>query len=212
MFSITRRLRGGAPTDGTARSTGQTLVEFALVLPLFMAVLMGVIEGGIAMAANIGINRAAQSGAHMASMAGNIIGADCLVLDQIENSVMPPNDRARIQSVRVELTDLSGNDIRAYNTWSRTGRTICTVADDLTLDLPYTKASGGYPDTQRCNVLNGCPTMTPTRSTVDSIAVVVRYHHDWITPLGSIFPFPGGDDGTGWTFEQRNVFRMEPHR
>ena len=194
------------------RSRGQALIEFALIVPLLMTMIMGVFEAGVALAANIGINRAAQSGAHMASAAGNIAGADCLILDEIERSVIVPNDRARIESVRIELTDLSGDAIYATNTWSRSGTTRCTVSNDLTLDLPYTRQTEGYPDAQRCNVLSGCPTMTPTRATVDNIGVAVRYQHDWITPLGSLLPLHGSLDGTGWTFEQRNIFRMEPHR
>lgn len=194
------------------RTRGQGLAEFALVVPLLMTLIMGVLEGGMALAANIGVNRAAQSGAHMASMAGNIVGADCLVLDEVERALLPPNDRGSVLTVRIELTDLSGDSVYAANTWSRTGKTDCSVADDLVLELPYTKVSETYPDTQRCNVLSGCPTMSPARSTVDNIGVVVRYNHDWITPLGSVIPFPGGADGGGWTFEQRNIFRMEPHR
>ena len=200
------------PTRGHDRQKGQALVEFAITLPLLASAMMGVFEFGVAMAANIGINRAAQNGAHIASVAGNLVGADCIVLDEIERSVMVPNDRARIQSVRIELTDLSGDTVHAANTWDRTGSTECEAADGMTIDLPYTLLSEGYPDVQRCNVLGGCPTMSPPRTTVDNIAVVVSYNHQWITPLGSVLPLAGGEDGTGWTFEQRNVFRMEPHR
>ena len=191
------------------RRNGQTLVEFALIIPLLMTLIMGVFEFGVALAANIGINRAAQSGAHMASAAGNIAGADCLVLDEIERSVMLPNDHDSIDSVRIELTNLGGDQVYATNTWVRSGTTRCSVADDITLDVPYTVLVQEYPDAQRCNVLNGCPTMTPVRSTVDNIGVVVRYRHGWITPLGGLLPLGGG---SGWTFEQRNIFRMEPHR
>ena len=92
---------------------GQALVEFAVTLPLLASAIMGVFEFGVAVAANIGINRAAQNGAHMASSAGNIAGADCIVLDEIEHSVLPPNDRAGIESVRIELTDLDGDTVFA---------------------------------------------------------------------------------------------------
>jgi hypothetical protein len=205
------RIRRAWSHDSPA--SGQALVEFALIVPLLMTMIMAVFEGGIALAANIGVNRAAQSGAHMASQAGNIVGADCLILDEIEKAVILPNDRSRIQSVRIELTNLDGDAIYASNLYTRTGVPVdCDVADDFTLQLPYALQSGSYPDAQRCNVLSGCPTMTPARSTVDNIGVVVRYHHDWITPLGGLLPLTGGEDGTGWTFEQRNIFRMEPHR
>jgi hypothetical protein len=206
-----RTVKEAGPTGPRrARSAGQGIAEFAIVIPLFMTLILGVLEGGVAMAVNIGINRAAQSAAHMASMAGNIDGADCLVLDEVEKSALPPTHKDRIQSVVVQLTDLSGDYVLASNTWNRSGATTCVVADDLTLVVPYGKISESYPDTQRCNVLSGCPTMTPVRSTVDNIGVIVTYHHDWITPLGSAIPFPGSE--AGWTFSQRNIFRMEPHR
>jgi hypothetical protein len=145
----------------------------------------------------------------MASSAGNVVGADCIVLDEIERSVLPPNDRGGISTVRIELTDLDGDTVFASNVWGRTGSTECDIATGLTITVPYTLLSESYPDTQRCNVLAGCPTMTPTRTTVDNIAVAIDYTHDWVTPLGSILPLGGG---AGWNFEQRNVFRMEPNR
>ena len=41
----------------------------------------------------------------------------------------------------------------------------------------------------------------------------MKYHHDWITPLNGALDLlgnggPGGPGG--WTFEQRNIFRIEP--
>lgn len=148
----------------------------------------------------------------MASQAGNLVGADCLILEKIEQTVIAPNERDRIDSVRIELTDLGGDTVYGTNTWARSGTTSCSVADGLIIDVPYTRTAEGYPDSQRCRVLSGCPTMVPARPTVDNIGVSIRYRHHWITPLGASIPMPGGSDGTGWTFEQRNIFRMEPHR
>lgn len=196
--------------DNTA-SSGQTLVEFALIVPLLMTLIMGGLELSVAFAANIGVNRAAQSAAHMAAQAGNVAGADCLILDEVEKAVIVPNDRARIESVRIELTDLGGDTVHAYNEWQRSGSTRCSVADGLEIVVPYTRTIHYYPDDQRCTVLAGCPTMTPNRGTVDNIGVVVRYRHRWVTPIAQAIPMPGGD-GTGWVIQQRNVFRMEPHR
>jgi hypothetical protein len=188
---------------------GQAVAEFALVMPLLFAIILGVFEFGVAFAANIGVNRAAQSAALMASEAGSIRGADCLILDEIEKAILPPNHHANILDVRVELTDFRGDTIYGANHWVRSGSTTCNVADKLELTLPYTLVSETYPDTQRCNALSGCAAMTPARNSVDNIAVVVSYRHDWITPLGGSLPLNG--DGTGWEFEQRTVFRMEPH-
>jgi Flp pilus assembly protein TadG len=103
--------------------------------------------------------------------AGNIVGADCLILEEIEDSLLPPGDPNAIESVRIELTDLGGETTYGFNDWSRTGSTTCTIADGVEMDVPYTLTAEGYPDSQRCNVLAGCPTMSPARGTVDSIGV-----------------------------------------
>ena len=48
---------------------------------------------------------------------------------------------------------------------------------------------------------------------MDNIGVQIRYRHDWVTPLQGAMGLIGttsSDGSGGWTFEQRNVFRMEP--
>ena len=44
---------------------------------------------------------------------------------------------------------------------------------------------------------------------MDNIGVSVNYRHLWATPLNSVYDFFGGGN-TGWSFTQRNIFRMEP--
>ena len=204
------QLIGGSDTE-RRRGRGQALTEFALIVPLLAGLVMGLFEMGVAIAANVGVNRAAQSGAHMASTAGNMLGADCLILEEIERSVLPPNDRSAILDVQIERTDLGGETVFAVTRWSREASTECALMTGDVLTVPYTLVSDGYPADQRCNVLAGCPTLSPSRSTVDNVGVAVRYRHDWITPLSAMIPLVSGD-GDGWTFVQRDVFRMEPHR
>ena len=106
-----------------------------------------------------------------------------------------------------------GNLSYAQQTWGRYGETDCVRPDGTTVKVPYTLAIAGYPEAQRCTVLGGCPSLTPARSTVDNIGVIVKYTHDWVTPLNGALDLlaPGnGGSGTGWTFEQRNIFRIEP--
>ena len=80
------------------------------------------------------------------------------------------------------------------------------------MTVPYTATSTGYPDSQRCNVIAGCTAMSPARSTVDTIGVQVRYPYTWKTPLSSLVTMIGGNGsgGAGWTFNKRNVMRIEP--
>ena len=192
--------------------SGQTLVEFALVIPMLMVLLMGLLEVALALNASLAVNRASQHGAHVASTAGNLGGADCLILDAIEGDLGVPNDPDAITEVRIERTAMAGNLSYARNRWLRDGKTECTYPDGTTVEVPYRQAEYGYPEAQRCPVLSGCPLLEPARSTVDNVGVTVFYRHDWVTPLNGMLDLlsPGGSDSGGWSFEQRNIFRMEP--
>jgi hypothetical protein len=200
-----------APHGG--RQAGQGLVEFALVLPILMILFMGLMELALALNATIATNRASQNGGHLAAVLGNQLGADCLILREIEEDIAAPNDPSKIQEVVIDRRAMAGND--AYpgekQRYLRSGQQTCTLPDNTTVVVPYTLQlpPGGYAEAQRCSALNGCTSLNPPRSTVDNIGVSVKYRHLWATPLNSILNvFAGGD--TGWTFTQTNIFRMEP--
>ena len=199
------------PTEDPGQA-GQGLVEFTLVVPIIVVLLMALLELAVGLNASLAINRASQNGAHLAATAGNTGGADCLILRQIERDVSVPNDPSHILDVVIERTALAGNTSYAQQTWARSGQTDCTFPDGTTEELPYSLTVAGYPESQRCSVLAGCPSLIPPRSTVDNIGVRVRYRHDWITPLNGVLDLltPGGGGSGGWTFEQRNIFRIEP--
>lgn len=204
-------MRGQRQQAGDQRQAGQGLVEFSLILPILTILFMAVLEVALMFNAFIGVNRASQNGGHIAATVGNLAGADCLILTEIEQDVVVPNDRARILEVIIERTPLAGND--AYpgekQRWSRSGSTTCTLPDGTSAVVPYSLTMTGYPEEQRCSVLSGCAALTPPRSTVDNIGVSIRYRHPWVTPLNALFGYFAGGD-TGWTFTQRNIFRIEP--
>ena len=194
-------------------SRGQAVAEFALLVPLLFVLIMGLIEFAVAFNAVLGVNRASQNGAHVASIAGNNLGSDCLILQQIEQDMQPPLNRSRIQTVEIQRSALAGNVVYAQNSYSRVGSMSCELISGTTVTVPYTRTENGYPVNQRCNVLSGCASYSPPRSTVDNVGVMIRYRYDWVTPLGDLIPFVGGDRDAsrGWTFQKRNVFRMEPN-
>jgi Flp pilus assembly protein TadG len=198
--------------DGTRSERGQGLSEFAIVIPFLIVLFMGVIEFALALGASLGVNRASQNAAHVAASAGSLVGADCLILQSIERDIAVPNDPDDIIDVVISRMALAGNVSYGQQTWSRSGTTNCLMADGTTVPVPYTLTVNGYPEAERCTVLSGCPLMTPARSTVDNVGVQIRYEHQWVTPLEGAMGLIGAtsSDGTGWEFEQRNVFRMEP--
>ena len=203
---------GGTPV----REAGQGLVEFTMVIPFVIVLLMALLEMALALNASLAVNRASQNGAHLAAIAGNTLGADCLVLRQIEADVAVPNNSNNISEVIIERTAMVGNLSYAQQTWTRSGSTTCTLPNGTDVTVPYALTLAGYPESQRCTVLGGCAAMTPARSTVDNIGVTVRYRHDWVTPLNGALTLlvQGGNSPSagGWNFEQRNIFRMEPTR
>src|SRR3990170_820106 len=99
LMSLPRARRKATEDGGQA---GQTLVEFALVIPIIVFLMMGLIEVALAFNATIGVNRASQSGAHLAAIMGNQLGADCLILQEIEGDVYAPNEPKKIMEVVIE--------------------------------------------------------------------------------------------------------------
>ena len=186
---------------------GVTLAEFAIVFPIFIATFFALIEFGFAFNAVLGINRASQNGALIAGQAGSDSNADCLILSKVEDQLGPPIDKRDVLQVRIVRTTTTGSGSLASNVYTRTGAKNCGD-----YSVPYTASSNGYPEAQRCDVLNGCPNLSPPRSTVDKIAVEVFYRHTPVTPMRELMSVLGGDGSSGysWTFSKRNVSRMEP--
>jgi Flp pilus assembly protein TadG len=190
---------------------GVTLVEFSLIFPIFMVLFMAIIEFSLAFNANLGINRASQDAGLVAAVAGNAPGADCWILDTIEQEIGAPNRKTNIGDVQIQRTGPGGANVYAYNKYTRGGSLTCTLADATRITVPYTAVSIGYPEAQRCNLSSGCPLLTPARNLVDNIAVQISYTYTYQTPIGSLSKLLWNDPmARTWTFQKRNVFRMEP--
>ncbi|MHB8399918.1 MAG: TadE/TadG family type IV pilus assembly protein [Candidatus Limnocylindrales bacterium] len=203
-----------------SRSRGQALVEFSLVIPIFLILLMAVIEFAFLLNGILSINYATRDAALIGAEAGNGVGADCVILKKIEQDVSAPANPVNITAVQIywtndngQLLDTSGNVYtsgpgQAVDTYTRTGSTTCTFADGSTLSVPYTlSGTADYPESVRCNNIGGTTQgCQPGHPGLDTIAVGITYHDTWRTPLHSLI----GLLGSGWTVTQSNPMRMEP--
>ena len=202
----------------SSRSRGQSLVEFALVFPLFMLLLLFIIEFAFVFSALLGVNYASRNGALIAAEAGNDVLADCVILQQVENSIGAPGNKANITTVTIYRTDQTGSPQAGPLTYTRGGGTTTCTKGATTLQVPYSScngalingtaelglcAAGTYTYDQRCNVLKGCTDLGRTQ--IDTIGVEITYRHTWITPIRNF-----GLAGTGVTLTQSNAMRMEP--
>jgi Flp pilus assembly protein TadG len=194
---------------GTAR--GQTLVELALILPIFLILLMGVVEFAFMFNATLAINFASRNASLVAAEAGSQSTADCAILAKIEGDIGAPLDKTMIQQVTIYQADRAGNATGHSNVYTRTGSTSCTGFTPNS--VPYTLSSGNYPQveasstvTGRCDVLSGCSSTTP----MDSIGVTIVYRYSFKTPLRNLVSFLPGASLGYLDFSWSNVMRMEP--
>lgn len=186
---------------------GQSLVEFALILPLFVIMLLSIIEFTFVFNALLAVNFASRDAALSAAEAGTMSGSDCVILKSVDAAIGPPTDDARIVSVTVYKTTPNGAQQGGATVYTRANSvnntSICAPIDNTVLH--YTRTSNGYPEATRCNILAGCDPNV-VNDTVDNIAVRVTYTHQYVTPFRN---FIGGSGGS-LTFDRESVMRMEP--
>jgi Flp pilus assembly protein TadG len=193
------------------RIRGQTLVEFALVFPLFIILLLGVVEFAFMFNATLAINLASRNASLIAAESGSNTLADCAILARIERDVSAPLALSQIQSVTIYKADRAGNPVSpaVQNVYTRTNSTPCLGYTPSS--VPYTLGASTYPMGEapiggRCDILAGCSTTIP----MDSIGVRITYRYVLKTPLGNLVSFLPGAAGGYVDFTWSNVMRMEP--
>lgn len=82
------------------RSLGQTLVEFSLVLPIFLMVLFGIVDAGRLVYMNTVLSQAAREGARVASVEASWVGSS----DSSCNSAGGPVCPATTTALRADIT------------------------------------------------------------------------------------------------------------
>jgi Flp pilus assembly protein TadG len=186
------------------RSSGQSLVEFALVFPIFFTILLGIVEFAFAFNAILSVNFASRNAALYAAEASTGSGADCVILNSIEHDITAPADSRHVNSVDIYRAKSNGDPFlpAEKTTYSRTGTTTCTNPDGTTAAVPYTRTVNGYPEANRCNILAGCG---GTHTSIDHIGIRIFYTHTYVTPLQTFVGL-----GSSMTFDRSNVMRMEP--
>jgi hypothetical protein len=163
---------------------GQSLVEFALVLPVLLLLIMGLVEFSLAFNARDSVFFAARDASMLAAEGGAIAGTDCVVLDRIERDIVSPARPVRVQTVKVFWSDRNGQELsNTENLYSRSGSMTCNYGNGTTLTVPYTLSSGNYGESLRCDVLAGCG---GGHDNPDNIGVTITYQHSWLTSVARI--------------------------
>ena len=206
------------------RSQGQTLVEFALVFPIFIVMLLAIIEFAFIFNAVLSANYATRDASLIAAEAGSSGGADCVILAKVLEDMRPPVDNDNISEVIIYRAKpsgapWSGSYSGSGNVYAHTGTaanpsgtTDCSAYGGSAA-VPFRRTTNNYPEGLpnlqtgaggRCDFLNGCPTNADR--TRDAIGVQITYDYTWHTPLRNFIPASGG----GYTIVRSNEMRMEP--
>jgi Flp pilus assembly protein TadG len=191
-------------------SSGQAMVEFAMVIWLFLMLIIAIVEFSVLFTSYVSIGFASKDAVQVAATLGDTANADTSILERIYNDVMAPADQNRITEVDIYQVDLTstngsplGSNVNRYD-YSAAG-TLFTRPDLSKVTLPFASISTGYPVTNRCNVNKGtgCP---GSKTTVDTIGVTIYYQYKWITP----FPQFVTSGSNGPMLSSANVMRLEP--
>jgi hypothetical protein len=186
---------------------GQGIVEFALVIPVFMVILLGMLEFGFVFDHALTVQYAAREGARVGSAVVNGGGSlgcnsgespnastvDPLIIQAVVRVLDSPGSRvnlAEIPEIRLYKADASGSEATysAVNVYTRSGATYVL---------------SGSPGWSACSRSNA-------GSPPDSIGVSLVYTYRFQTALGSVLSFFGGAGLSSITFSDRAVMAMNP--
>lgn len=168
------RRAAGRSAGAWSRPSGQTLVEFALVLPLFLLLLFAVIDGGRLVYENSVVSQAAREGARLAAVEAGWIGSSDPACGTVNGPVCPAG-------VATGTPSLKGDVLAAAN---RMTTPFGRVAD-AHLFISCT-AQGGGPS----GAWTGVSCASPTAGSIVSVRVEM--------PWSPLTPIVGQILGSVW--------------
>jgi hypothetical protein len=164
---------------------GQTLIEFALVLPIFLLVVFGMLDVGRLVYTNSTLSQAAREGARLAAAEASWIGVPGAACVADESLITAANPGAHVCP-----TDVSAFKAHVIDAVNRQTAAVGPISDvylschaGTLADLPpsgdWTESSGG----------NGCKDVygNAVSSRGDLVSVRVEYTYQFFTPLISSF-------------------------
>lgn len=192
---------------------GQSLVEFSMIVPGFLLVLLGLLELGLAFDHLLSIQYATREGARTgAALADGADLANCADVDKYVVSAVERVLTSEGSPVRTQLRDIgqlriykasaTGAEAGQVNVWvpsvdgsgNGTGPTVDGRA------LHFAQSSSGWSQCSRSNA-----TASP-----DSIGISISYTYRATTPLALIMRFFGGPGAATLTMSDRSVMALNP--
>lgn len=191
--------------DGTR---GQALIEFTILVPVFLMLLTGLLEFGMVFAHHLTLEYGTREGARAGAALGNGGGdsATCALIDPqvvaaVERVLTSPGSPITVADVD-EISIWQSNAVGApvagnVNVWGYTGPNSGPLVDGS--KLGFTEKSRGW---------SACSRIKGPRG--DSIGVSLSYRYKMITPLSSVMAFFGGPGATSIRMDDGTVMALHP--
>ncbi len=211
--------RPGKHAAGPGREEGQALVEFALVLPIALFLLLIMLEVGLAFSHKLTIGYASREGARTAAALGNGGAASCSGSDPnaasaaaVDKQIIAATQRilkspgsdikmSRVSQIRIYKATATGSQVGgSVNVWTYTPGAGPDIDDGASIDrLDFSQQSVGWAACSRVNVTNP-----------DSIGVQVVYSYQLTTPLVAIAQLIGGTQATTYALNDQTIMAVNP--
>lgn len=172
------------------RDDGASMLEFALVFPLLMLILIGLAEFGLGFRDMLTVNSASREAARVASAVGDDPSADCVIIEAAAAALIGVDTDA-VQTLWIYEADDNGDPKTGIRQVYRPA-TGADSSDTLVCSDGWVQLEDGYPPTARSVV----------SSDLDLLGVRVIFTHRWATQVP---PFTGNETWTGDT-----IMRLEP--
>jgi len=202
---LSRRSRGDSAVRRRSghRESGQSLVEFALLVPVLTIMLLGMLEFGTAFNHQLTLGYAVREGARIGAdlvngggtlgcnsgqspNAANVDGVIIEAIDRVLGSSGSPVPEAQIIKIRIFQANTTGGDTLGLdNDWVYSA-TPYTLPDGTVVNF---KPGGtqSWSACNRSNVLGHTASFSPVQ--IDSIGVSISYTYKMVTPvIGTSLP------------------------
>ena len=198
----------------SARASGQALVEFTIVLPVFMFLLLGMMEFGFAFSDRLTLGNATREGARVGASlvtgstttcTGDPSGVDISIVASMQfilKSGGSDVDLSHINNIKIYKATSTGTQVSgSVNTWTYTpGAGPDADSGPGVERLDFSPSSTGWP---ACNRDNGS-------SNPDSIGVSIDYQYQLRTPLSAVSSLLGFSQASSINIVDVTVMSLNP--
>ncbi len=186
--------------------SGATLVEFAVVMPVFFLMLFGIIEMGLAFHNRIIVDDAVQTAGRLGSALGNDIDVDIEILDKLAEHLgqLSDNGTGTVKFVEIYRVNPDGTPSGALNFYE-----FKYTADPLLCD--WDPCPQGSPPVDYSGWTWSPGARSVKVGDLDVIGVKAYFAHSWLTGFFPMEDKPctkGAKNTTCWVEE--TTMRLEP--